>query len=58
MLDIITNILNAIIDAASWYIDSGLFESTGMAVGKILNYATAVIIPLIWEYYFAIEGRG
>lgn len=58
MLDIITKILNTIIDAASWYLDSGLCESTGIAVGKIMNYATAVLIPLIWEYYFTIEGRG
>lgn len=53
MLDNITALLNAILDAIKYWMDSGLADSTAITIGKIMNYSIALLIPLIWEYYYA-----
>ena len=57
-LNTITEILTAICKAIEFWIDSGLMEDTVVSFVNICKYSAAVLVPLFWEYYYAIRGRG
>jgi hypothetical protein len=58
ILDVITQILTAICKAFEWWIDTGLMEDTVVSLVNICKYSAAVLVPLFWEYYFALKGEG
>ena len=58
MIDNITEILNSILKAIEFWIDSGLMEDTVVSFANIVKYSIAVLVPLFWEYYYTIKNKG
>lgn len=57
-LDVITQILTTICKAFEWWIDTGLMEDTVSSLVNICKYTAAVLVPLFWEYYYALKNKG